>query len=272
MEHLGFDIIAGPAIEVITLAEAKLACRIDTGDSSHDTDLRRLIAAARSAIELALGVSIGQQTIEDTHDFWPACFHLRRHPVHSISSIKYVDDDDVEYTVDSAIYFLDSVREPRVVLKSDETWTDDALRPAAAIKVRYVCGYGEELSVTADATGDTLGASAHGLYDGQDVLLRATTVPGGLAVDTRYWVRDAAANTFKVAATMNGTAIDITSAGSGVVVAAGIPDVIRQQILFLVAQWFDVPTPVLGNTLDKAAPPVPNTITWLGSNTRRWGF
>lgn len=272
MEHLGFQIIAGPAIEQITLAEAKLACRVDTGDSSRDGDLQRLIAAARTSMELALGVGIGQQTVQDSHDDWPACFYLRRHPAHSVSSIKYTDDDDVEHTVDSATYFLDSVREPRVVLKSDETWTDYALRPAAGIKVRYVAGYGKEISVTADATADTLGAVAHGLSDGQDVLLRATTIPGGLAADTRYWVRDAAANTFKLAATMNGAAIDITTVGSGVVVATGIPDPIKQQILFLVAQWFDVPTPVLGNTLDKAAPPVPNTLAFLGSNTRRWGF
>jgi hypothetical protein len=39
----------------------------------------------------------------------------------------------------------------------------------------------------------------------------------GLAVDTTYYVRDVATNTFKLAATKGGAAIDITADGSGTV-------------------------------------------------------
>lgn len=274
MEHLGFQIIAGPAIDPITLAELRLLCRVGPDDTSRDVLLRALSTTAREATELMLGAAIGQQTVEDTHDGWPAMFCLRRHPVHSITSIKYFDEDNVEHTVDSTIYYLNDVREPKIALLDDETWTDDALRTSGAIKVRYVCGYGREFTVTADVGTDALTSASHGLTDGDDLLIRSTgTVPGGLATDTRYWVRDAATNTFKVAATQGGAAIDITSAGTGTItVSEGIPRPVFHHIGLLVSQWFDINTPAVGNTIDKAIVEVPNTLKFLSSNIRRWGF
>jgi hypothetical protein len=54
------------------------------------------------------------------------------------------------------------------------------------------------------------------LSDGQAVRLTTTdTLPGGLSLNTTYWVRDSSTNTFKLAATSGGSAIDITSAGVG---------------------------------------------------------
>jgi hypothetical protein len=47
------------------------------------------------------------------------------------------------------------------------------------------------------------------------VLKSSTTLPAGLAVDTLYYIRDATANTFKLAATSGGDAIDITGTGTG---------------------------------------------------------
>lgn len=274
MEHLGFEIITGPAIEPITMAELRLLCRVGPDDTTRDALLRLNCTAARETTELMLGMAVGQQVIEDTHDGWPAEFCLRRSPVHSVTSIKYFDEDNVEHTVDPSTYYLNAVREPKIALLGDETWTDDALRTSGAIKVRYVAGYGREFTATADAGADTLAATSHGLADGDDFLIRSTgTVPGGLASDTRYWVRDAAANTFKITSTQGGAAIDITDAGSGTItVTKGIPRPVFNHIGFLVAQWFDINTPAVGNTIDKAIVEVPNTLKFLSSNVRRWGF
>lgn len=69
---------------------------------------------------------------------------------------------------------------------------------------------------TADAATDVITSTAHGLSDG-DVLLLTTsnTLPAGLSTSTPYFVRDSTTNTFKLAATAGGTAIDITDAGTG---------------------------------------------------------
>jgi hypothetical protein len=70
---------------------------------------------------------------------------------------------------------------------------------------------------TADAGTDALTSTAHELENGETVLLSNSggALPGGLAASTLYFVRDAATNTFKLSLTAGGSAIDITSAGTG---------------------------------------------------------
>lgn len=78
-------------------------------------------------------------------------------------------------------------------------------------------------SVTADASGDTIGWAGHGLSNGNTVYITSTTsnMPGGLRADTIYYVVNAATDTFQVATTSGGSAVNITSAGSNVVAYKG---------------------------------------------------
>lgn len=73
---------------------------------------------------------------------------------------------------------------------------------------------------TADATTDVITATAHGMANGQTVSFTGTP-PTGLVVGTVYYVRDATANNFKVAATSGGVAIDLTAAGGPFNVVVG---------------------------------------------------
>ncbi len=69
----------------------------------------------------------------------------------------------------------------------------------------------------ADDTADTLESKYHGLSDGFPVRVATSdTLPGGLAVATTYYVRDVTTHTFKLAATLGGSAIDIADVGVGV--------------------------------------------------------
>lgn len=63
-------------------------------------------------------------------------------------------------------------------------------------------------------SSDTIYCPSHGWSDTQTIVFWKGTVPGGLTEGTVYYVRDATSDTFKVAATAGGTAIDITSAGT----------------------------------------------------------
>lgn len=75
----------------------------------------------------------------------------------------------------------------------------------------------DKKSFTADAGTDVLTATAHGFVANEAVTVRNSGggLPGGLSVATVYYVRDVTANTFKLAATSGGTAINITSNGTG---------------------------------------------------------
>lgn len=69
---------------------------------------------------------------------------------------------------------------------------------------------------TADATTDRITCVDHGFQVGDQVVVASsTTLPGGLAASTRYFVTDVSPNAFKLESVPGGGAIDITSAGSG---------------------------------------------------------
>jgi hypothetical protein len=72
---------------------------------------------------------------------------------------------------------------------------------------------------SADASTDVLTAAAHGYNDGDAVVLEelrnGAALPTGLSEGVVYFVRDKTTNTFKLAATSGGAAIDVTAAGSG---------------------------------------------------------
>lgn len=137
--------ITAPAIEPVTVEEARLALRQDIHDD--DTLVAGLISAARSYAENVLRRALITQTWELVLDDWPSgnTIALPRPPLQSVTSLKYTDEDAVEHTLASASYTVDTDSVPgRLVLKDDYAWPTDDLREAAAIRVRYVAGYGTE--------------------------------------------------------------------------------------------------------------------------------
>lgn len=90
-----------------------------------------------------------------------------------------------------------------------------------------MAGFGELLGppilCALSTSAETFTATTHGLSNGQNVQVRVSaggSYPGGFAVDTEYYVVGAAANTFQLATTVGGSAIDITSVGTGAVTVA----------------------------------------------------
>jgi hypothetical protein len=72
---------------------------------------------------------------------------LPRGPVQSITQVDTFDDDNVAVTFNSSLYYLDgSGLVPRLVLERGETWPG-GLREVAAIRVRYVTGFGAASAV-----------------------------------------------------------------------------------------------------------------------------
>jgi hypothetical protein len=67
---------------------------------------------------------------------------------------------------------------------------------------------------TGQATGDTITKAAHGYQDGDTVVFVSGTGFTGLTAGNIYFVRDRATDTFKLAATSGGAAIDITVDGT----------------------------------------------------------
>lgn len=64
---------------------------------------------------------------------------------------------------------------------------------------------------TADLAANVIQAKAHGYPNGEKVVFFGGTPPGGLAAGTIYYVVNAATDSFQVAATVGGAAIDLTA-------------------------------------------------------------
>ncbi len=76
---------------------------------------------------------------------------------------------------------------------------------------------------TVDISTNVFNAPGHGFADGYDVLFTGEVLPAPLQKRVVYFVRDTSGSTFKVAATLGGTAIDITDVGVGSITAGGNP-------------------------------------------------
>lgn len=81
------------------------------------------------------------------------------------------------------------------------------------------------VSVTASASTDLITDTAHGMAANTPVAFSGAAVPTGLNAGQTYYIRDVVTNGYKVAATPNGTAIDLTGAGASVTVST-VPAVI----------------------------------------------
>ena len=89
----------------------------------------------------------------------------------------------------------------------------------AAVLIPKASVYGRGTAVgtfTVDTSTDIITSASHGLLDGTIVhVASTTTLPTGLSANTIYYVTSATSSTFKLSLTSGGSAIDLTTTGSG---------------------------------------------------------
>ena len=129
-----------PAVEPVTLAEAKAHLRLDAGD--EDALLSGLIRAARLHLESLTGLCLISRPMRLYLDDWPETrvIPIARGPVQSIEGVTVYDAAGMPVEVDASGYVLDGAARPaRLVLPG---------RPATAralngIEIDFTAGFGE---------------------------------------------------------------------------------------------------------------------------------
>ncbi len=137
-----------PALEPVTLDEAKLHLRVDI--NYDDNLISGLIKSAREYCENFQNRAYYTQTLELTLDNFPSNNYiiLPRPPLQSVTSIKYKDSDGNETTLDQSKYIVDTDSEPgKVVLAYGESWPSFTPYPTGAVKIQYVAGYDDIASI-----------------------------------------------------------------------------------------------------------------------------
>lgn len=137
-------LVTPPAGEPLGLADVKTFLRLDA--SEDDVAVSDLIAAARTRIEAATGLSLMTQGWRLLLDDWPAGgeIALPLAPVAQVDEVRVVGSDDVAMAVDPAHYIADTVSRPvRLVLRSSRLWPKPG-REALGIEIDFTAGYGAE--------------------------------------------------------------------------------------------------------------------------------
>lgn len=133
-----------PAVEPVTLAEAKTQCRIDTSDD--DTYVSSLISMAREYVETTLDISLISQVWEARYDSFPLWeIILPRPPMASGTvTVIYRDEAGASQTITSAAnaFQTDHYATPgRIYPNYEGVWP--AVRgDENSVVVRWPAGYG----------------------------------------------------------------------------------------------------------------------------------
>lgn len=142
--------IADPAIEPITLEEAKLQCQIDADLTEQDSVILGYIKAAREKAEAYCKRSFIEQTWKLTARSWPVDMQdgmpndaiiLSHGPVLGIVEISYLDGDGTRTYLAADEYLIDEGDEPpRLYPPYNECWPGGRCTPGA-IEIVYRTGY-----------------------------------------------------------------------------------------------------------------------------------
>lgn len=143
---MAYKITVPATVEPLTLIEARTHLRIEPFGSPpehpDDTYIQTCITTAREFCEQYLERALAAQTIQMALDNFPAqSIELPLAPTVAVSSIVYVDTDDVQQTVQTTVYALDDFLEPNwIVLKAGQRWPDSN-QSVNNVKVTMTVGY-----------------------------------------------------------------------------------------------------------------------------------
>jgi uncharacterized phiE125 gp8 family phage protein len=151
--RIGVRVTTPPAVEPITLAQAKARLRITIDDEDDDTAAQ--LFEARAAAEQECGRAFVTQTLTLYLESFPrgrAAIPLPRPPLQSVTWVKYYDGDGVQQTLSGALYHVATGGEPgRIAPVGSAYWPAVQYGRPEAVEIRYVAGYGLAADVPNEA-------------------------------------------------------------------------------------------------------------------------
>lgn len=147
---MSLTLITGPAVEPLSLAEAKLHLRVDDDLTEDDAYIAGLITVARQYLDGPnswLGRCLVNQTWRLDLCEFDDCVKLPLPPLQSVTHIKYYDTDDVLQTLSTDVYeVLTSATTYGSVHRLDsQSWpTSISADKKKPIQITFVAGFGAD--------------------------------------------------------------------------------------------------------------------------------
>lgn len=147
---MALRLVLPPTVEPLDVDMVKMWTKIE--QDAEDAMIEQLmIPAIRAVAENFMERSLMTQTWELTLDAFPAsAIELRRPPIQSIASVKYIDANGTLQTLSSSEYALDSDSEPGWLVPAEDTDWPETRNVVNAVKVRFVAGYANAAAIPAD--------------------------------------------------------------------------------------------------------------------------
>lgn len=147
---MGLELLQAPAEPVVTLAEAQTHLR--ASDPEEDSLIASLVEAATVQAEAYCRRRFVSQKWRLTLDAFPADALVLPYPaLISVESVKYVDTDGVEQTLDVANYVVRTAETPGEIVRAYGASWPSARDEPGAVRVEFTAGYG-----AADAVPDAV--------------------------------------------------------------------------------------------------------------------
>ena len=147
---MSYQITVQPAVEPITLAEAREQLRND-GETFDDAYINTLITTARKFCEDYCNRGFITQTWRENLSFFTEPVCLSMNPVASVISIKYYDTVEVQQTLAGANYQVDILSDNAKIYEGVTLGfpnvSQNTINP---IEIIYVVGYGLAVDVPLD--------------------------------------------------------------------------------------------------------------------------
>ena len=152
-----YKVTSAPAVTPISVAEVKSFAKIST--SSDDAIITMMIETATRYAEQFTHRDFITRTYETFRDQFPGDyqgfgystsnsgnygFELRRSPLQSIESVKYVDSAGSPITIASTVYY-NTIEEDFSTLLTQvgQTWPTDAIEQQQSITIEFKTGFGD---------------------------------------------------------------------------------------------------------------------------------
>jgi uncharacterized phiE125 gp8 family phage protein len=141
MNHMSSILLSGPAVEPVSLAEAKAHLRVEHADA--DAEISALITTARTHLELRTRRAFITQTWRLVRDGWPAEGRIAvlPAPLRALIAARIIMRDGSQRLIDLDRFAIDKAGAPAMLAFVPATMPASDL-PAAGIELDVEVGYG----------------------------------------------------------------------------------------------------------------------------------
>lgn len=167
-------LLSAPALEPLTVAEAKSYLRVETDDD--DAVIASLIAAARSHVEAITRRALIAQTWRTVLDGWPpdGRLRLRMGPLRALIAARVFDANGNASTIDTATFVLDTAAG---VVAAPAWALPQPGRAVAGIELDIQLGYGTAAADVPDALRHAIRVLVAHWYDNRGQVAIGQSVP-----------------------------------------------------------------------------------------------